>query len=107
MPDKRIAKTYSLILAAFITASLIFHVEILWESRGHIAAGYGDFIIFYTGAKIVNDGRSKELLKVDTKNDYQGKFDVPQLGWPLHLTMRLMSLFLFLPLDLFLLSCSS
>jgi len=67
-----------LTLAALVAGCLIFHLAILWESRKQIAAGYGDFIIFYTGAQIVNDGKSKELFKIETQNAYQAKFDVPQ-----------------------------
>jgi glycosyl transferase family 87 len=89
---------YRLILAAFIAASLIFHLAILWESRKQIAAGYGDFIIFYTGAQIINDGKSKELFKIETQNEYQAKFDVPQLEWPLPFNHAPYELFLFLPL---------
>lgn len=92
------AKLYKLTLAALIAGSLIFHAAILWESRKEIAAGYGDFIIFYTGAQIVNDGRSKELFKVETQNAYQAKFDVPQLEWPLPFNHAPYELLLFLPL---------
>ena len=98
MTNNTITKVYRLILAALIAASLIFHLAILWESRGRIAAGYGDFIIFYTGAQIVNDGKSKELFKVDTQNAYQAKFDVPQLEWPLPFNHAPYELLLFLPL---------
>jgi Glycosyltransferase family 87 len=91
-------KLYRLILAALVTASLIFHLAILWESRKEIAAGYGDFIIFYTGAQIINDGKSKELFKIETQNAYQAKFDVPQLEWPLPFNHAPYELFLFLPL---------
>lgn len=89
---------YRVILAALIAGSLIFHLAILWESRKHIAAGFGDFIIFYTGAQIINDGRSSELFKVDTQNAYQAKFDIPQLEWPLPFNHAPYELFLFLPL---------
>ena len=83
MWHRKIVKFYKLILAAFIAGSLVFHLAILWASRHRIAEGYGDFVIFYTGAQIINDGRSKELFKVETQNAYQAKFDVPQLEWPL------------------------
>ena len=84
MPElNTVIRFYRLILAALLAGSLIFHSAILWESRREIAAGYGDFIIFYTGAQIVNDGKSKELFKIETQNAYQAKFDVPQLDWPL------------------------
>jgi hypothetical protein len=99
MPEtNRITKSYRLILAALVAGSLLFHVAILWESRREIAAGYGDFIIFYTGAQIINDGRSKELFNIETQNAYQAKFDVPQLEWPLPFNHAPYELLLFLPL---------
>jgi hypothetical protein len=99
MPETNsLAKIYRLFLAAVLAASLIFHLAILWASRHHIAAGYGDFIIFYTGAQIVNDGKSKELFKVETQNAYQAKFDAPLLEWPLPFNHAPYELFLFLPL---------
>lgn len=63
-----------------------------------MAAGYGDFIIFYSGAQIINDGKSKELFKIETQNAYQAKFDVPQLEWPLPFNHAPYELLLFLPL---------
>jgi hypothetical protein len=98
MSDNTIGKFYRLILAALVAGSLIFHLAILWESRHRIAAGYGDFIIFYTGAQIINDGKSKDLFNVETQNSYQAKFDVPQLEWPLPFNHAPYELFLFLPL---------
>ena len=96
--DNRSRKPYQLLFAALVAGSLMFHAAILWESRHKIAAGYGDFIIFYTGAQIVNDGRAKELFNVDTQNAYQSKFDVPQLEWPLPFNHAPYELVLFLPL---------
>jgi hypothetical protein len=98
MAVNTIVKFYRLILAAFIAACLIFHLAILWESREYIADGYGDFIIFYTGAQIINDGNSKELFKIETQNAYQAKFNVPQFEWPLPFNHAPYELFLFLPL---------
>jgi len=98
MLDYKIVKVYRLTLATLVAASLMFHIAILWESRGRIAAGYGDFIIFYTGAQIVNDGKSKELYNVETQNAYQAKFDVPQLEWPLPFNHAPYELLPFLPL---------
>jgi hypothetical protein len=98
MTINTIAKLYRLLLAALVAASLIFHLAILWASRHRIAQGYGDFIIFYTGAQIVNDGKSKELFKIETQNAYQAKFEVPQLEWPLPFNHAPYELFLFMPL---------
>jgi hypothetical protein len=91
-------RIYRLVFAAVLGGCLLFHLAILWESRKEIAAGYGDFIIFYTGAQIINDGKSNELFNVETQNSYQAKFDVPQLEWPLPFNHAPYELFLFLPL---------
>ena len=107
MSEKASAKLCRLIFAALVAASLIFHISILWESRHKIAAGYGDFIIFYTGAQIIADGKSRELFKVGTQNAYQAKFDVPQLEWPLPFNHARFELFLFPTLGSFLVSRSA
>jgi Glycosyltransferase family 87 len=98
MPDHKSVKFIRLLLVALLAVSLIFHLKIIWESRKQIAAGYGDFIIFYTGAQIINDGKSKELFKVETQNAYQAKFSAPLLEWPLPFNHAPYELFLFLPL---------
>jgi hypothetical protein len=98
MAVNTMAKFYRLLLATLVAASLIFHLAILWASRHRIAQGYGDFIIFYTGAQIINDGKSKELFKIETQNAYQAKFEVPQLEWPLPFNHAPYELFLFMPL---------
>lgn len=98
MSDNALVKSYRLLFTGLVAGSLIFHLMILWASRDHIAAGYGDFIIFYTGSQIINDGKSKELFKVETQNEYQAKFDIPQLEWPLPFNHAPYELFLFLPL---------
>ena len=91
-------RVYKLFFAALVAGSLIFHAAIFWESRHKIAAGYGDFLIFYTGAQIVNDGRATELFKIDVQNAYQAKFDIPQLAWPLPFNHAPYELVIFLPL---------
>jgi Glycosyltransferase family 87 len=91
-------RIYRLILATLVAGCLIYHFAILWASRNKIAAGYGDFIIFYTGAQIINDGKSRELFKIETQNAYQAKFDIPQLEWPLPFNHAPYELFLFVPL---------
>jgi hypothetical protein len=93
-----IARYYRLTLSALVAGCVIFHLAILWESRKDMAAGYGDFIILYTGAQIVNDGKSTELFQTETQNAYQAKFAVPKLEWPLPFNHAPYELLLFLPL---------
>jgi hypothetical protein len=98
LEKQNIIRFYRLILAGLVAGSLLFGVASLWVNRERIPAGYGDFIIFYTGAQIIHDGKSKELFKVETQEAYQAKFDVPHLNWPLPFNHAPYELFLFLPL---------
>jgi hypothetical protein len=93
-----LTKWYRLALAAFIAGSLTFHIKTLWQNRHHIAAGHGDFIIFYTGAQIVNDGKSKDLFSIETQRAYQQYYDIPKHEWPLPFNHPPYQLFIFLPL---------
>ncbi|HXG53268.1 MAG TPA: glycosyltransferase family 87 protein [candidate division Zixibacteria bacterium] len=91
-------RLYRLMLAGLLSASLTANLATLWVNLDRMAAGYGDFVIFYTGAEIVNDGRVAELFKVETQQAYQRKFDVPQFEWPLPFNHAPYELAIFLPL---------
>ena len=48
MLDNTVEKFYKLTLAAFVAASLVFDLAILWASWHHIAAGYGTFNLLHS-----------------------------------------------------------
>ena len=58
-------------------ASLLFSFDALFIERHHIAAGYGDYVIFYSGAQMVANGDSRRLYDLGLQRRYQEKFAVP------------------------------
>lgn len=57
----------------------------LYRERNQIKNAYGDFIIFYTGAQILRDGKGRDLYDLSVQNSYQSKFNVPIRVGPLPL----------------------
>jgi Glycosyltransferase family 87 len=74
-------RTFKLLLAALVAFSLLFNLQILWAKRSYIAKGYGDFVIYYTGAEIVNAGKASELYDLNVQQAYQERFKRPNQPW--------------------------
>jgi hypothetical protein len=72
-----------LLLSGLAVASTLLAVELAFEERPQIASGYGDFIIFYTGAQILRDGLGSDLYDLSVQRQYQSKFDVAIRSGPL------------------------
>jgi hypothetical protein len=80
--DKTAAfKTFKLLLVALITTSFLFNLKILWDQRSYMAQGYFDFVIYYTGAEIVNAGKARDLYNLDLQKRHQEQFNVPNKPW--------------------------
>lgn len=78
-----IRKFVVLLLSALALVSILFSAEMLYRERNQIKNAYGDFIIFYTGAQILRDGKGRDLYDLSVQNSYQSKFDVPIRVGPL------------------------
>jgi hypothetical protein len=92
-------KTFKLLLVALVTASFLFNLKILWDQRSYMAQGYFDFVIYYTGAEIVNAGKARDLYNLDLQKRHQEQFKVPNKPWPvLPFNHAPYELLLFLPL---------
>jgi hypothetical protein len=63
--------------------SILFSAELVYRERNQIKNAYGDFIIFYTGAQILRDGKGRDLYDLSVQNSYQSKFNVPIRVGPL------------------------
>jgi len=72
-----------LLLSGLAVASTLLAVDLAFEERPQIVAGYGDFIIFYTGAQILRDGLGPDLYNLSVQRKYQSKFDVAIRSGPL------------------------
>ena len=45
----------------FLLGMVVLHAAILWQMRGLIAEGYGDFAAFYTAGKLVQHGQASAM----------------------------------------------
>jgi len=73
--DPRAVSSFALksgILVLFGCALLNF--GLLWELRGHMLQGYGDFASFYTAGKIVGSGQSARLYDPSLQWKFQQEF---------------------------------
>jgi hypothetical protein len=74
-------KTFKLLLVALIAASFLINLKILWNQRSYMAQGYFDFVIYYTGAEIVNAGKARDLYNLELQKRHQEQFNVPNKPW--------------------------
>jgi hypothetical protein len=85
--------------AALLAVSLLFQLAIIWSQREYFAAGYFDFVLYYTGAQILRDGRQQELFNLDVQRAYQKNFGVAQLHLDVPFNHAPYELLIFLPLS--------
>jgi hypothetical protein len=91
-------KFYRLLLAGLLSFSLLSHAAIFWRERGLIASAYGDFIIFYTGARLIYSGRGEQLYDLSLQAKEQEPFGVAIREGPLPYNHLPHELLVFLPL---------
>jgi hypothetical protein len=92
-------KSFKLLLVALVALSFLCNLKIFWAQRSYIAKGYFDFVIYYTGAEIVNAGNASQLYDLNVQQAYQEKFKVPNQPWAvLPFNHAPYELLLFLPL---------
>ena len=81
MEKTKSLKSFKLLLVALVALSFLCNLKILWAQRSYIAKGYFDFVIYYTGAEIVNAGKGSELYDLNVQQAYQDKFKFPNQPW--------------------------
>ena len=92
-------KTFKLLLVALVALSFLSNLIILWAEKSYIAKGHFDFVIYYTGAEIVNAGKASELYDLNVQQAYQERFKYPNQPWAvLPFNHAPYELLLFLPL---------
>ena len=67
-------RLFKLIFVTFLTFSLLFQSALVWSQLDYIRSGYFDFVLYYSGAKIVNDGKGTQLFDLAVQRDYQKGF---------------------------------
>jgi hypothetical protein len=76
-PRTRAQTIFFVLMSTLALVSLLFSCQALYLERHRIASGYGDYVIFYTGAQIVRDGAANELYDLSRQREYQDRFNVP------------------------------
>jgi hypothetical protein len=81
MANSESYRMYRWLLTAIVTLSLLMGMQITWITRSFMAQGHYDFIIFYTGAEMVNAGKGPDLYDLSIQQAHQEKFRLPKKAW--------------------------
>lgn len=68
-------KGYRTLLTTILVIGLLLHVRMLWYHWDRVLSGSGDFVAYYTAAKIVSSGNLRDLVDFDAHREYQRQFD--------------------------------
>jgi hypothetical protein len=85
----------------FLVGMVLVNAAVLWQLRGSIFQGYGDFANFYTAGKLVRDGHARELYDQGLQWRTQQEFasTVKVRGGPLLYVRPPFEALLFLPMS--------
>lgn len=67
-------RAFKLIFAPLLIFSLAGQFAVVWTQLEDIRNGHFDFVLYYSGAKIVNDGNGSQLYDLRVQREYQRKF---------------------------------
>jgi Glycosyltransferase family 87 len=67
-------RAFKLIFVPLLIFSLAGQLAVVWTQLKDIRNGHFDFVLYYSGAKIVNDGNGSQLYDLRLQREYQRKF---------------------------------
>jgi glycosyl transferase family 87 len=67
-------RAFKLIFVPLLIFSLAGQFAVVWTQLEDIRNGHFDFVLYYSGAKIVNDGNGSQLYDLRVQREYQRKF---------------------------------
>jgi hypothetical protein len=70
---------FKLIFVPLLVFSLLSQCAVVWTQLKDIGAGHFDFVLYYSGAKIINDGNGARLYDLEVQKEYQKEFGVAQI----------------------------
>ena len=73
-PDRH--RAFKLIFVPLLIFSLFAQCAVVWTQLEDIRGGYFDFVLYYSGAKIFNDGNGAQLYDLQVQREYQKEFGV-------------------------------
>ena len=72
--EPRRHRLFKLVFVPLLIFSLFGQCAVVWTQLDQIRAGYFDFVLYYSGAKILNDGNGAHLFDLEVQRNYQRNF---------------------------------
>jgi hypothetical protein len=69
-------RAFKLIFVPLLVFSLFAQFAVIWTQLEDIRGGYFDFVLYYSGARILNDGNGAQLYDLQVQREYQKEFGV-------------------------------
>jgi glycosyl transferase family 87 len=76
-------RLFKLVFVPLLVFSLFGQCAVVWTQLDDIQAGYFDFVLYYSAAKIINDGNGAELFDLEVQRKYQKSFGGDDRDWDL------------------------
>src|SRR5262245_1922916 len=68
-PDRH--RAFKFIFVPLLILSLLVQCAVVWTQLEDIRKGYMDFVLYYCGAQIINDGNGAKLYELQLQREYQ------------------------------------
>ena len=88
-------RAFKLIFVPLLIFSLFAQCAVVWTQLEDIRGGYFDFVLYYSGARILNEGNGAQLYDLQVQREYQKEFGVANQNRDLpfnHLPYELLAL---------------
>ena len=76
-------RLFKLVFVPLLAFSLFGQCAVVWTQLDDIQAGYFDFVLYYSAAKILNDGNGAQLFDLEVQRNYQAGFGSGYRDWDL------------------------
>ena len=73
-------RAFKLAFVPLLIFSLFAQCAVIWTQLEDIRGGYFDFVLYYSAANIINDGKGDQLYNLQVQKDYQKEFGVGYKG---------------------------
>jgi len=89
---------FKLAFVPLLIFSFLGQAAVVWTQLDDIKAGHFDFVLYYSAAQIIRDGKRDQLYELNLQRDYQKDFGVAYLKRALPFNHPPYELLIFLPL---------
>ena len=76
-------RLFKLVFVPLLVFSVFGQGAVVWTQLDDIQAGYFDFVLYYSAAKILNDDKGAQLFELEVQRKYQENFGGGHRDWDL------------------------